>query len=147
MTSTSVHMVRKQVVADTAFNHQIHDFMDDDHSSDDSDDELPETKNQNFEFSNGYGVMRMIRLMLVIQIISIALENPSLKMGVLFRISCRGVLFYAIRFYSRPFIDLLYLIQFFLNEIIKLVTAAHVPSAPNSSNTQITTRRILNTNP
>ena len=86
-------MARKNVVSDTAFNHQIHDFLDDDHSSDESDDETPETKNQNFEFSNGYGVMRVMKLVLVVEIISIALENPALEMAVLFRIAVRGVLF------------------------------------------------------
>jgi hypothetical protein len=64
-----------------------------------------------FEFSDGYGVMRTIRLLLFIQIIAICLDNPSTQYSILYRITCRGVLFYAIRFYSRPFIDILYLIQ------------------------------------
>jgi hypothetical protein len=64
-----------------------------------------------FEFSDGYGVMRTIRLILFIQIIAICLDNPSTQYSILYRITCRGVLFYAIRFYSRPFIDVLYLIQ------------------------------------
>jgi hypothetical protein len=143
MTSTSVHMARKNVVADTAFNHQIHDFLDDDVSSEDSDGEAPDTKNQNFEFSNGYGVMRIIRMVLVLQVISIALDNPSLEMSVLFRIACRGPLFYAIRFYSRPFIDLIYVVQYFLNAVIEIVRAQNLPANPSVS----ITNRKLNTNP
>jgi hypothetical protein len=64
-----------------------------------------------FKFSNGYGVMRTIPLILFIQIIAICLDNPSTQYLILYRIVCRGVLYDAIRFYSRPFIDLLYLIQ------------------------------------
>ncbi len=140
---TSTHVVRKAVVSDTAFDHQVHDFMDDDHSSDDSDNEAPETKNQNFEFSDGYGVMRMIRLVIVVQIISIAMEDPSQEMSILFRIAVRGPLFYSIRFYSRPFIDLLYLIQFFFVAVINFVSEH---SSESNSDIEIDGRR-LNTNP
>ena len=73
--------------------------------------DIPKMKDPLFEFSDGYGVMRTIRLILFIQIIAICLDNPSTQYSILYRISCRGVLFYAIRFYSRPFIDVLYLIQ------------------------------------
>lgn len=142
---TSTHVVRKAVVHDTAFDHQFHDFLDDTYDEDDTDDEVPETKSQNFEFSDGYGVMRMIRVVIVVQIISIALENPSLEMSSMVRIAVRGVLFYAIRFYSRPFIDLLYLIQYFLEAIINLVITQHVPADPGSID--ISFRRRLNTNP
>lgn len=145
MNSLSAHVVRKAVVSDTAFDHQLHDAMDDDHSSDDSDNEAPETKNQNFEFSNGYGVMRIIRLIIVVQIISIALDNPSEQIAVLFRITVRGVLFYSIRFYSRPFIDLLYLIQYFLEAIISAVNT-YVPRDPSKIHVEGFFRR-LNTNP
>lgn len=140
----STHVVRKAVVSDSAFDHQIHDLMDDTYSEGESDDEIPETKNQNFEFSDGYGIMRVIRLILVIQIISIALENPSVQMAVLFRITVRGILFYSVRFYSRPFIDFLYVIQYFLEAIINFFLAQSVPSDPNKI--EITNRR-LTTNP
>lgn len=139
----STHVIRKAVVSDSAFDHQIHDFMDDDHSSDDSDNEKPETKNQNFEFSNGYGVMRTMRMIIVVQVIGIALENPSLEMSVVFRIACRGVLFYAIRFYSRPFIDLLYVVQYFYDAIVRAISNLHTPK---NLTFEIAMRR-LNTNP
>lgn len=142
---TSTHVVRKAVVSDSAFDHQIHDFMDDDHSSDDSDDEAPETKNQNFEFSDGYGIMRMIRLVIVIQIISIAMEDPTQQMSVLFRIAVRGPLFYSIRFYSRPFLDLLYLIQYFYQVIVDAITA-YSSTDHSGTNIEVSSRR-LNTNP
>lgn len=140
----STHVVRKAVVSDSAFTHQIHDFMDDTYDDYESDDEVPETKNQNFEFSDGYGIMRIIRLVIVVQIISIALENPTLEMSVLVRITVRGVLFYAIRFYSRPFLDILYLIQYFLESIINFAVSQNVPSDPTKI--EISGRR-LNTNP
>lgn len=141
----STHVVRKAVVSDTAFDHQIHDFMDDDHSSDDSDNEAPETKNQNFEFSDGYGVMRMIRLVIVIQIISIAFEDPTQQVSILFRIAVRGPLYYSIRFYSRPFIDLIYLIQYFYVAIVNAVTG-YAASNPSGGGVEVASRR-LNTNP
>jgi hypothetical protein len=141
----STHVVRKAVVSDSAFDHELHDFMDDTYDDYESEDEVPETKNQNFEFSDGYGVMRVMRLVIVVQIISIALENPSAEMAVLFRITVRGVLFYAIRFYSRPFIDLLYLLQYFLEAIINFFLSQHVPADP--TNIEVTNRRKLNTNP
>jgi hypothetical protein len=140
----STHVVRKAVVSDSAFDHQVHDFMDDTYDEEDTDDEVPETKNQHFEFSDGYGVMRIIRAVMVVQIISVALENPSLEMSALVRITVRGVLFYAIRFYSRPYIDVLYLIQYFLEAIINFVVSQDVPSDP--SNIEVSMRR-LNTNP
>lgn len=141
----STHVVRKAVVSDSAFDHQIHDFMDDDHSSDDSDNEAPETKNQNFEFSDGYGVMRMIRLIIVIQIISIAFEDPTQEVSILFRIAVRGPLYYSIRFYSRPFIDLIYLIQYFYVAIVNAATN-YASSNPSEGGVEVDTRR-LNTNP
>ena len=140
----STHVVRKAVVSDSAFDHQIHDFMDDTYSDDETDDEVPVTKNQNFEFSDGYGIMRVIRLIIVVQIISIALDNPSVEMAVLFRITVRGVLFYAIRFYSRPFIDIIYLLQYFLLEIKNFFLRQKVPA--NIEKWEITYRR-LTTNP
>lgn len=145
MNSPSAHVVRKAVVSDTAFDHQVHNWEDDDHSSDDSDNEAPETKNQNFEFSNGYGVMRIIRLVIVVQVISIAMDNPSEQIAVMFHIAVRGVLFYAIRFYSRPFIDLLYLLQFFLEAIINAFNK-YIPKDPSKIHVEGLFRR-LNTNP
>ncbi|KAJ1412014.1 hypothetical protein B484DRAFT_455473, partial [Ochromonadaceae sp. CCMP2298] len=143
---TSIHM-RKGAVYDAAMDHELHDFMDDDHSDDDSDDEAPETKKQNFEFSDGYGVMRFLRMCLVVQVLSLALENPSIPLAVLFKIACRGVLFYAQRFYSRPFIDLLYVLQFFYKGLIAMLPNG---AGPTPSNVEITSRRLtseLNANP
>lgn len=140
-------MVRKAAVADTAFDHQLHDMMEDDRSSDDdSDTETPEMKSQHFEFSNGYHLMRLLRLILFIQIIGIAMDNPSLEWAVLFRITCHGILFYSIRFYSRPFIDLLYVIQYFLETIINFFVRQDIPETPSADNVEVTTRR-LNANP
>lgn len=146
----STHVVRRQGIADTAFNHQLNDLIDDDHSSDDSDDEAPATKDQYFEFTNSYHIMRLIRMILYIQIIDIALDNPSLEMSVLFRICCRAVLFYSTRFYSRPFIDLAYVVQYFYVAIFNFILKLDIPKAPSASNVDITTDtsgRRLNANP
>ncbi len=143
----SAHVVRKAGIADTAFNHKIYNVLDDDHSSDDSDDESPETKNQNFEFSDSYGVMRFIKLVLFIQVIGIMLDNPSTQYSVVFRIVCRGIIYYSMQFYSRPFIDLIYIIQYFLESIIAFVQKQQIPATPSSGNIEVDYRRRLNVNP
>lgn len=150
--SQSAHVVRQKphaAISEGTLNHEIHDFMDDIQSDEyDSDDEQPEMKNQNFEFSDGYAIMRLVRLVLVVEVIAIAVDNPSLKLTSVFQIACRGVLFYSLEFYSRPFIDFLYVIQYFYKGIVAFLIAQHVPAAPNQGNTEITTnRRQLNNNP
>ncbi len=144
--NSSAHVVRKPGIAETAFNHKIYDILDDDHTSDDEDNEKSETKNQNFEFSDSYGVMRLIKLILFIQIIGIMLDHPSATYSAMFRIICRGVIFYSMEFYSRPFIDLLYLLQYFLLAIIKFVQSQNIPATPSDGNINIESRR-LNVNP
>lgn len=142
MTSGSTHVVRKAGLADSAFNHKLYDVLDDDHSSDDSDNERSATKNQNFEFSDGYGVMRFIKLILFIQVIGLMLDNPSVQYSIIFRIVCRGVVFYSTQFYSRPFIDLLYLIQYFLVEIVNFVRSQKIPTTPSSGNIEVISRKL-----
>lgn len=138
-----MHLQRKAATADTAFNHQLYDILND-KASDDSDNEIPETKNQYFEFSNSYHIMRSIKLILFLQIISVIIDNPAIQLSLFFEICCKAVLDYAIRFYSRPFLDILYLIQYFWQSIILLVNSQHLPATP--SGVQVTSRR-LNTNP
>jgi hypothetical protein len=64
-----------------------------------------------FEFTNNITVMRFIRMFLSLQVIAIMLVNA--QMPVLFRILSRDVLFYVVRFYSRPFLDLVYLFEYY----------------------------------
>eukprot|EP01031_Cornospumella_fuschlensis_P050687 gene50687-61999_t len=143
MSHGSVHVVRKAGVIDSAFNHQVHDALDDipEH---DSDDEAPETKDQYFEFSDAYGIMRLIRCIIYVQVIAFILDNPALRISHLFDICCRGVLFYSIRFYSRPFLDAIYVVQIFGETIAKFVFGQKAPKAPDS--VEVTSRR-LNVNP
>jgi hypothetical protein len=64
-----------------------------------------------FEFTNNITVMRFIRMFLSLQVIAIMLVNA--QMPVLFRILSRDVLFYVVRFYSRPVLDLVYLFEYY----------------------------------
>jgi hypothetical protein len=139
----SVHMQRKAATVDTAFTHQLHDMMDD-HASDDSDNEIPETKNQYFEFSNSYHIMRSIKLIFFVQIIALIVDNPSIQLSIFVDVCCKGILSYSIHFYSRPFLDILYVVQFFWNEIVQLIQSQHLPAAPTG--VAVSSRR-LNTNP
>jgi hypothetical protein len=116
---------RKAGFVDTAFDHQLHNaeedededlFEDDQHSS--------PVPNETLEFSNSYNVMRLIRLIIVLQTIAIIIDNPSFEMSIFFRVVCRGFLMYSIQFYSRPFIDLVYIIQLFYGSIIYLALLA-----------------------
>ena len=110
------------------------DFSDDD----ESDIEQEKVRDAKFEFSDSYKIMRLIKLLLFVQVLGILTDNPSIKISVLFSIISRGLLFYSIRFYSRPFIDLIYLVQYFFASLIALV-----PAAPSSDNIEITRRHLL----
>jgi hypothetical protein len=141
---TSTHLNRKAAVDDTAFNHKVHDLLADT-DSDDSDDEVPETKNQHFEFSNSYHIMRTIRLILFIQTLGILIDNPGIRLSLLFNACCKGVLYYSTRLHSRIFIDALYLVQFFWQSLVSIIEAQHLPSTP--SGIEVSSIRRLNTNP
>ena len=141
---SSAHIVRKAGVHDTAFNHEIHNPVDE-VPSEDSDDEVPETKYQYFEFSNGYYVMRIIRLILVIQVIALIIDHPSLRMAVMFDTFCRGIAKYSLQFHFRPFLDVIYIIEFFYEQIKKFLLSQNIPLHPTS--VEIVMRRRLNVNP
>ena len=150
---SSAHVVRKQGIADTAFNHEIHDELNDDidHGGDgeSDDDEAPETKNQYFEFSNSYFIMRFIKLLFLIQVLSLLLDHTEIKIPILFDIYCRGLLTYSREFYSRPFLDLIYLIQYFWHSMEVLAQQQDVPTTPSNVevDTPVDIRRQLNINP
>ncbi|RYH21327.1 hypothetical protein EON65_20940 [archaeon] len=145
MSHGSVHVVRKAGVIDSAFNHQVYDALDDipDH---DSDDEAPETKDQYFEFSDAYGIMRLIRCIIYVQIVALILDNPALRISHMLDICCRGVLYYSIHFYSRPFLDVIYIVQLFGDGIAKFFISQNAPKTPD--NVEVTPPgRRLNVNP
>ncbi len=104
----------------------------------------PVQKDQNFEFTNSHNMMRLFRLWVTLQTMALVLDNPSTQLPILFRILCRGVLYYAARFHTRPVIDLVYAFQWFLLQIKPHTDAipaqpsgieveqASAPSAPDS---------------
>lgn len=136
-------MMRKVGIHDTAFTHQIHNVVDE-VPSEDSDNEIPETKYQYFEFSNGYFVMRVIRMIFVIQVIGMMIEHPSIGMAVMFETFCRGISMYSLQFHFRPFLDIIYVIQLFLEKIKEFLLSQKIPLNPTS--VEIVMRR-LNVNP
>lgn len=143
---------RRAGVADSAYDHQVfnpNEEGDLDISEDEEDGQEPEKMSENFEFSNSYGVMRIIKLMLFLQTIAIVIDNPSFEMSILFRIVCRGFLFYSIRFYSRPFIDLIYVIETFLSAIVNGIHYLNKQSPGGNvfDNIQVSGARRLETNP
>jgi hypothetical protein len=72
-----------------------------------------------FEFSDNVAVMRFIRAFLYLQIVGIIIDNTYVELPVLFRTFCRDLLFYVIRFYSRPFIDAIYIFDSYRSKIIR----------------------------
>lgn len=141
----AANLSRRAATDDTAFTHKLHDILHEELSDNESDDEIPETKNQYFEFSNSYYVMRFIKLILFIQVLGIMIDHPSLQIAVLFNIFCRGILFYSIRFYSRPFLDALYILQYFWHEITESIKSQKLPATPEVE--IIGPARLLNENP
>ena len=116
---------RKAGFVDTAFDHQLHNPDEEDDEVLFEDDENSITiQNQMFEFSDSYNIMRWIRLVILLQTIAIIIDNPSFEMSVFFRIVCRGFLLYLLEFYSRPFIDLVYIVQLFYGAIVSLLLSA-----------------------
>ena len=76
-----------------------------------------------FEFSDNVAVMRFIRAFLYLQIVGVIIDNTYVELPVLFRVFCRDLLFYVIRFYSRPFIDAIYIFDYYRSNIINGATS------------------------
>lgn len=112
-------------------------------SDSDDDDAISPTENKadkevgNFEFTDNMGVMRLVRLVMYLQILSLIIDNPSISLPVIFHIVCRGLLYYSIRFYSRPFIDIVYVIEYFSNSISNLIHQ-NLPATPNKNTFHVT---------
>jgi hypothetical protein len=73
--------------------------------------EINEGKARNFEFTNNKSLMRVFRAIIFLQMIALICDNPAVKFPPLFDVLCRTPLFYLIRFYSFPFVDVVYIIQ------------------------------------
>jgi len=92
------------------------DLEDESDDFSDLDDEyVPKAKDRNFEFTDSLAVMRLSRVVIFLQILSLVIDNPSMQLPIVFRILNRGPLFYVNRFYSRIVIDLVYAAQFLGN--------------------------------
>lgn len=139
----STHVVRKIGLNDGEFHQVVHEdepnktIADYDENDALSDDEVPVTKDQYFEFTDGYGIMRLIRLILYIQTIAIMMDHPSFKMPLMYDITAGGVLYYSLRFYSRPFLDGFYLIEYFWNELLTLLKSSHLFPEKDIDNTKV----------
>ena len=81
-----------------------------------------ERKSRNFEFTDNLCVMRIVRTILYIQVLEFILDNPSIKIPVVFQIFCRTICYYSVRFYSRPFLDILYILQHYGSAVINYIT-------------------------
>ena len=87
-------------------------------AADDSDEEEDEEPaDHTFEFTTNLNVFRFLRMIVTLQVLGVMIDNDDIPVPVFFRIVCRGPLFYAIRFYSRPFMDLIYAIQVNQNNV------------------------------
>ena len=128
------------------------EFHEDDENfiEDDVEEVKPEVKDRNFEFTSNVNIMRFMRAIFYLQVIALAIDNPSIDIPPLFRILVNGVCFYSLRFYSRPFIDFVYAAQYYYG----LVAAVFLPYLPSKDATDgfqwdittdvpLSTRRLL----
>jgi Ran GTPase-activating protein (RanGAP) involved in mRNA processing and transport len=115
------------------------------------DTEKPKTNSRNFEFSSSINMMRVTRLIICLQILGLAIDSPLIQLPIVFRIICRGILFYSTKFYSRPFIDIVYFFQWFNKEWLSKLPSTpgnivfETPSAPDveTPSTPSGTRKLL----
>lgn len=98
--------------------------------SSDSDDAPSESKKRNFEFTSNVATMKLVRAFVFLQVIALILDHPSARLPPLFRSVCKGLFYYTIRFYSRPFLDLIYIINYFIVAAQRYVRE-NLPSTPN----------------
>ena len=83
----------------------------------------------NFEFTDNLAVMRLARMIIFLQFLSIMIDNPSTQLPVRFRIVNRGPLYYVGHFYSRIIIDFVYGFQLLVGRLNAL--AASLPARPS----------------
>lgn len=76
-----------------------------------------------------------------------SVDNPQVQSGIptLFRITVNGVCYYALRFYSRPFLDAVYVVQYFLSRLISTASKYYATySSAGSSRVRVSIPSILN---
>ncbi len=101
----------------------------DDAFSDDSEDEdEPLRLSKHFEFTDQANTWRIVRLITTLQIIALVIDNNSIPLPILFKILSAGPLYYSIRFYSRPLIDVLYIVEYYYKKLMPFI---HIMLAGN----------------
>lgn len=105
----------------------LHDLEEDDDLTVTSHGTPPSRKESHFEFTNSQSVMQIARLWITLQVMALVCDNSSTQLPIVFRIMCRGALYYAGRFHTRPFVDFVYVLQWFSAEYLSGVPAQ--PSA------------------
>lgn len=112
--------------------------------SEPDDGQAPKGKDKNFEFTDSLSIMRLSRMIIFLQVMSLIIDNPSVQLPIIFRILNRGVLYYAGHFYSRIIIDFVYGFQLLidvLNQSMKGLPAqptgieVETPTTPEAPNT------------
>eukprot|EP01038_Epipyxis_sp_PR26KG_P005828 gene5828-8037_t len=137
----------KKVKGEGGFDHEKINILEDvnaggGYDDDDDDNERP-NKSTIFEFSNSFNVMRLIKLILFVQILGLLVDHPSFKLPILFKIIASGPINYSIKFYSRPFLDIVYIVQYFFDSIVTFFKQQHVPATPNSENIRVVSRMLF----
>ena len=103
--------------------------------------EGPKLKQRDFEFTSSINMMRVTRLIIVLQVLALCIDSPSVQLPIVWRIVCRGFLHYTGKFYSRPFVDVVYFFEWlgtYTSQIpsnpdnIRFETPS-TPSTPDSS--------------
>jgi len=108
------------------------DNMDNEYHSVVSESDAPLQKDRNFEFTDSFAMMRISRMIICLQIMALVNESPSIQLPIVFRIVCRGLLYYIGRFYSRPIIDIIYFLQWIQGAATSLLISLNIPTAPSS---------------
>ena len=116
----------------------LHDLEDDDDLTVTSHGTPPSRKENHFEFTSSQSIMQLARLWITLQVMALVCDNPSTQLPIVFRILCRGALYYAGRFHTRPFVDFVYALQWFSAQYLSGVPAqpsaieVEDPSAPGT---------------
>jgi hypothetical protein len=89
------------------------------HANEEQEDEhVKEAKRNTFEFTDNISMNRLLRMLLFIQILGVIVDHPKLRTPPLFNLLCMPGLYYSIRFYSQPFLDVVFVLQTFISSII-----------------------------
>jgi hypothetical protein len=93
------------------------------HSELNSDNKI-QHKKIDIEFTNNFAMIRFVRMIICIQFIAIMLDHPSYQRTYLFNAFCANVASYVYKFYSRVFIDVLYIIELSYLSVIRSVQSS-----------------------